>query len=174
MVLANSIDAGKPLVKEFSLNDVYRAAENSRATLYAVIPGVRLLGLSPAEQKEGARRYVDYLLAVQQPPSKNTKKYRSHFEEHFLRSAPIWMGRQAAVDGAAKVTGGFTSFLEYPTQATEIYQRILADMNSRYAIGYYPSNKLRDGKRRSVTIQVRNHPEYRIEGRRSYLAPGPE
>lgn len=174
MVLANSIDAGKPIVKEFSLNDVYRAAEKSRATLYAVIPGVRLFGLSAAEQKEGTRRFGDYWLAIQQPPSKNPKKYSAHFEEHFLRSAPIWMERQAAVDGAAKVTGGFTSFLEYPVQAAEIYQRILSDMNSRYAIGYYPSNKLRDGKRRSVTIQVRNHPEYRIEGRRSYLAPGPE
>ena len=173
--LANSIAMGRPLVKEFSLNDIYQAAEKSRATVYSVIPGVRLLGLSPDEQREGSRRFVDYWLAAQpQPYYKLPKKYRSYFEEQFLQNAYIWMARQSAVDGAAKITGGFTSYLEQPAQAGEIYQKILADMNSRYALGYYPANKLRDGKRRSVAIQVRNHPEYRVEGRRSYLARGPE
>jgi len=173
--LANSVEAGKPMVKNFGVNDVYQAVEKSHATLYSVIPGVRLLGLSADEQREGARRFMKYWLDVQpQSIYKLPKKYLPRFEENFLQNAPIWLGRQAAVDGAAKITGGFTSFLEYPTQAQEIYARILSDMNNRYLIGYYPANKLRDGKRRSVSIAVRNHPEYSVEGRKSYFAPGPE
>jgi hypothetical protein len=164
------------LLKDFGITDVYREAEKSRATIYSVIPGVRLLGLSPAEQKEGARRFYDYWLAVSASIvlPKRAKKYRDHFAESFLQNASIWLGRQAAMDGAARITGGFTSFLEHPTQAGAIYARILADVNSRYVIGYYPTNKTRDGKRRKVSIEIRNHPEYSVEGRKTYFAPEPE
>jgi hypothetical protein len=41
-------------------------------------------------------------------------------------------------------------------------------------IGYYPTNKARDGKRRTVTIEVRDHPEYIVWGRKAYFAPLPE
>src|SRR5216684_3346847 len=36
--------------REFSLNDVYRAVEKSRAIIYTVIPGFRLIGLGADEQ----------------------------------------------------------------------------------------------------------------------------
>jgi hypothetical protein len=86
----------------------------------------------------------------------------------------MWASRQSAVSGVATTTGGFNSFLENPNQADEIYTRILSDMNSRYVIGYYPKNKTRDGKRRKVLIEVRNRPEYTVQGRKTYFAPGPE
>lgn len=167
----------KPVIKEFGLNDVYNAAEKSRATVYSVIPGVRFIGLSPAEQLESMKKSLDDWFLVRP----NGFDYRSlpkkvvaKIEKQLLQGAEMWASRQSAVSGVATTTGGFTSFLENPNQADEIYSRILSDVNSRYVIGYYPRNKTRDGKRRKVLIEVRNHPEYTVEGRKSYYAPGPE
>jgi hypothetical protein len=71
----------------------------------------------------------------------------------------------------AKSTGAWAEFLEEPDQADEIYSRVLQNIERRYVLGYYPSNRTRDGKRRSVSVEVRNHPEYNVVGRKSYLAP---
>jgi hypothetical protein len=35
---------------EFSLEDVYGAVEKSRATIYTVVPGAKLIGLTPEQQ----------------------------------------------------------------------------------------------------------------------------
>jgi hypothetical protein len=60
--------------------------------------------------------------------------------------------------------------LEQPNQADEIYTRVLTDIDRRYIIAYYPTNRARDGKRRTVNIEVRGHPEYLVWGRKSYFA----
>jgi hypothetical protein len=63
------------------------------------------------------------------------------------------------------------SILSSPSQAQGIYARILSDISQRYIVGYYPTNKERDGKRRKIDFEVKGHPEYTILGRRSYYAP---
>ena len=78
---------------------------------------------------------------------------------------------QAALSGMAALTGGWTEFLERPEQAEGIYARIFTDINQRYIVGYYPTNKERDGKRRKIEFAVKGYPEYQIYGRRSYFAP---
>jgi hypothetical protein len=60
--------------------------------------------------------------------------------------------------------------LDKPEQANEIYSRILADINHRYIISYYPTNQGQDGKLRRVRIEVRGHPDYVVQGRTSYYA----
>jgi hypothetical protein len=80
---------------------------------------------------------------------------------------------QSALAGVAGLTGGWTEFLETPEQADAIYSRIFTDINQRYIVGYYPTNKERDGKRRKIDFQVKGHPEYQVYGRRSYFAPAP-
>src|SRR5687768_9795578 len=79
---------------------------------------------------------------------------------------------QEALAAVAPLSGGWTEFLEQPTQAQGIYSRILSDINQRYIVGYYPTNKERDGKRRRISFAVKDHPDYTILGRRSYIAPG--
>jgi hypothetical protein len=78
---------------------------------------------------------------------------------------------QAALAQLSKASGGWISFLEQPEQASAIYSKILSDINNRYVVGYYPTNKVHDGKRRKVSVEVRNHPEYLVWGRKSYIAP---
>lgn len=138
----------------FSLRDIYQAIEKSRALVYTVIPGIRVIG--PAS--ENAREWSI------SPASASGKHVRVSLTE--TRS---WF--QLAASGAA--IGGWTSYLETPRQAPEIYRSILADINTRYVIGYYPTNKAHDGSQRKVVVEVRGHPEYSISGRRSYIAPEP-
>jgi hypothetical protein len=78
---------------------------------------------------------------------------------------------QLAAAFVANATGGWTGFLQSPEKASEIYGKILSDINHGYVIGYYPANDARDGKRRNVKIEVKGHPEYVIQGRSSYYAP---
>jgi hypothetical protein len=65
-------------------------------------------------------------------------------------------------------------FLEEPSQADQIYSRIFADINQRYIVGYYPTNKERNGKRRKIEVTVRDHSDYTVVGRRWYYAPSPD
>jgi hypothetical protein len=37
-------------------------------------------------------------------------------------------------------------------------------------IGYYPTNRARDGRRRKISIEVRDHPEYTVWGQKAYFA----
>jgi len=83
----------------------------------------------------------------------------------------ITLQLQTALAGVAPLTGGWTEFLEVPEQADAIYSRIFSDINQRYIVGYYPTNKERDGKRRKIEFVVKGHPEYQVYGRRSYFAP---
>jgi hypothetical protein len=77
---------------------------------------------------------------------------------------------QTAAARVADLTGGWTSFLESEEQASEIYGRILEDINHRYIVSYYPTNKTFDGRLRKVRIAVRGHPDYVVQGRTSYYA----
>jgi VWFA-related protein len=175
------IAMGRENIVQFGLADVNAAIERSRrATIYTVIPGLRLVGLPADEQ---ARRQAlmfekselaDYqrLLRTQpnmppfQPPSLSANSMRT------MLSRRLQMN-QAAADVAA-LSGGKTFYLEQPEKAGDIYSQILSDVNRRYVLGYYPNNKTTSEKRRKVVITVRDHPEYTVEGRKSYIAtPAP-
>ena len=168
---------------EFSLDDVYRAAEKSRASIYSIIPQTRLLDLSRDEQlrrmaDEDARTVATWSAASS---DKFKKIYQAREEERRRKLTPeLLQARldqelkvQRALVDLAKLTGGWAEFLETKTQTTDVYNRILADINQRYVIGYYPTNKVRDGKRRRIAVEVKGHPDYVITSRKSYYAPEP-
>lgn len=165
----------------FSLADVYRAAEKSRTTVYTVIPGYRLVGLSPEDQiqrvKAEAERSVDIILAGLSKEKRAEAKERADrewrpFSPENLKAKTLELYKiQLALAALATRTGGWTDYLERPEQAANIYSRIFSDINQRYIIGYYPTNKEHDGKRRTIKVAIKGHPEYTIIGRRSYYAP---
>jgi VWFA-related protein len=161
-------------MREFSLSDVYRTAEVARATIYTIIPGFRLVGLTPEQQLAQREKQ----LAAWYKPG-DMKKARERAEERAKR-IPAEAVRyeieqslkvQLALGRVARITGGWADFLEDPSQAAEVYSRILSDINQRYVIGYYPAHKERDGKRREVNIEVRGRPDYTVWGRKSYYMP---
>ena len=168
-------------VTQFSLDDIYRAVERSRTTIYTVVPGIKLIGLTPDEQVQKTRvdlqmRNAEVLARVptKDRPAVQAKiaRYEQNFSERQYRwSAQYRFQLQSALFPVASLTGGWTEFLETPEQADAIYARIFSDINQRYIVGYYPSNKEKDGTRRKIDFEVKGHPEYQIFGRRSYFAP---
>ena len=154
---------------QFSIADVFKTAERSRATVYTVIPGVRLIGLEPGDEplKAKALRRA-YEASSPIPGNAYTDALRDHYLEYMVRH---WPQHQLALYGLSKLTGGWTNFLEEPSQAAGIYADIFNDIGRRYVVGFYPTNKERDGKRRRVQIEVRGHPGYTVWGRKSYYAP---
>lgn len=159
------------LRQEFSLADVYAATERSRATVYTVIPGLQLIGLPEANQFERAKIDLYRFMISNGYGGDYASRQPWHPSQ---KQVELWLKQRTkdhtAVAQVAELTGGFTNYLEQPEQAATIYDHILRDINDRYVIGYYPTNKLRDGKRRQVLIEIRNHPEYEVMGRRSYIA----
>jgi VWFA-related protein len=191
--------AGEQLVDYgYDMDDIYAEAERSRASIYTVVPNERLLGLPEQEVESRARltmarrqaaaeRNEDLWYGMRRlPPEKPAGRsapppawlsspemveaMRVMREKLERRTVETLVQGQVAAAKVAELTGGWASFLEKPEDADAVYRRILADINSRYVIGYYPTNKERDGKLRQVKVGVRKHPEYVVQGRRSYFA----
>lgn len=164
-------------VRDFSLEDVYRKVERSRATVYTVLPGPKLIGLTPREQWEKVQ--MDEQMRIAHIIASAPENSRSQIMYGLAATKDIWQRNNAEhnaklqelLSAVAPLTGGWTEFLEQPEQADRIYARILSDINQRYIVGFYPTNVVRDGKRRKIDFQVKGHPEYQILGRRSYFAP---
>jgi VWFA-related protein len=170
-------------MREFSLNDVYKTAEKSRATVYTVIPGFRLVGLSSDEQLKQLKAASEQRRSAwsmfggksaEQMRKMEAERWNSLPPEQLKYEVETAVKIQTALAEVAPLTGGWTSYLEQPAQADEIYSRIFADISRRYVIGYYPTNKEHDGKRRKVNVEVRGHPDFTVLGRKSYIAPDPD
>ena len=167
---------------EFSLDDVYRAVERSPATIYTIIPRTRLLGLTQDEQIRQLTAEDERVVATWAEAA-SSEKLKSIFQKRQEErrkkfTKEVWQARldqelkvQQALVELSKVSGGWAEFLETKTQAAETYNRIVQDLNQRYIIGYYPTNKNRDGRRRRISIEVKGHPDYVITGRTFYYAP---
>lgn len=164
------------LPRKYSLGDILTATEKTRATVYSVISGIRFVGVPEDDLARRAKTdwenrqhaNLDLMRARNFPMPKSTAQDPP--DQFLARYAEQWQRRQLALMGLAKFTGTIPEFLEEPTEADEIYTRVLSDIDRRYVIGYYPTNRLRDGKRRRVNIEVRNHPEYIVWGQKSYFA----
>ena len=154
----------KWLKTSFTDKEMISAIEKSRTTIYSVISGFSLLGLTPDEQMKKAMPYLE------RDFPKNVRE-RPEDIPGFLN---MLLRQQNSMVNISNISGGFPSSLETPEQADRIYEKILNDINNRYLLGYYPSNQNRDGRRRNVKVEVKQHPEYKISGRKFYYAPKDE
>ena len=159
---------------DFSLDDITRAAEKARATIYTVVPGHQLLGRSLEQQIAMTRAYLrESLISFSPVPLRTSQQLESLLTDEKLRpAAENQVKTQAALAAVSTSTGGWAMFLEEPDDADRIYSNIFSDINRRYLVGYYPTNKEHDGKRRQIAVTIRDHPEYKVVGRKWYYAPG--
>ena len=177
-----SLKGGEPLSlfslpRKFSYQDILTATETSRVTIYSVISGVQFAGAPQDEMVKRARadwenrqKATGFFIAAKNLPTPSIVVNDDPGDDFYKNYAAQWQRRQLALVGIAKYTGAWAEFLERPDQADEIYTRVLTDIDRRYIVGYYPTNRARDGPRRKVKIEVRNHPEYLVWGQRSYFA----
>ena len=140
-------------------------------TIYTVYTGTPLSGLSNREKMDKAEAALKEFSKIYADVKKKEYSGRKMLAS-YVRSTVKQMERDAAsVEEMAERTGGVAQSLESPDQALSIYGKILTDINKRYVIGYYPSNKERDGKERRVKIVVNGRSDLEVFGRKSYFAP---
>ena len=157
----------------FSFEDITEAALSAGVTVYTVYTGVVLSGLSEGEKMRKTEAALNlsrklYSLARSKPEMQGKIDYSSNYVRATVRQKEL---DAESLEKLAAVTGGMAQSLEDPSQAPEVYDKILSDIDRRYLIGYYPANQARDGREREVKISVKGHSGYRIIGRKSYFAP---
>ncbi len=166
---------GDPDVR-YSYDDILSTAEKSGTTVFTIIPGIRFDRVSGKElialAKDDLEKALKSLAVVNKVDYKSSPQA---FEKKFIeRWVKARMRDAVAVAAIAQRTGGWSEYLERPEQASAVYSRILAEMNMRYVIGYYPTNSARDGKHRKIKITLSNGSDHKIHGRTSYTAPDGE
>jgi len=156
---------GNPFAS-FGFREVKEAIESSRTTIYSVVTGVRFLGLSKQEQLARAKlSLVERNKFYGWDKESNMTTIVGYYQ---YAEAERNTAGQTAMFKVAELSGGFTSFIEKPDDAENVYSDIFTVIKNRYVIGYYPTNRTRNGKPRQVAIQVRNHPELTVTGRKAY------
>jgi VWFA-related protein len=93
---------------EFSRNDIYKAIEKSRATIYTVVPGFRMIGLSPDEQvaKLKAQWEYDALASARMINLGETRNIRGDpMETNAARSYSILHRRRSQSAGSPRRRG---------------------------------------------------------------------
>lgn len=72
----------------------------------------------------------------------------------------------------AKVSGGRSFVAASLADARAAFARVAADIGTLYSIGYYPTNKARDGKYRAIKLEVRGVKDKpQVRARDGYYAP---
>src|ERR1043165_4005945 len=72
----------------------------------------------------------------------------------------------------ARGSGGRSFVAATLADARAAFARVAADIGTQYSLGYYPTNKARDGKFRSINLEVRGLREKtQIRARDGYYAP---
>lgn len=161
-------DGCLPIVKKFE--ELESLLERSGTTVYSIIPGVRLDQSSESERIEAARFDLEMIIRREAEYRKlEQPKTRKPFADRVLKNwARSRMRNAVAVEQIARLTGGIPQYLEAPDRAEGVYRRILDEMNQRYLIGYYPQRTVRDGRRRTIKIELRKMSDYSVIGRTSY------
>lgn len=152
---------------QFGFTEIKNAINTSRATIYSVMTGIRFLGLSRKEQLAQAKRQIVELNELYKWNKQSDMSAIVNYYQN--RNAETGTAGQIAMFKVAELSGGFTSFIEKPEDAENVYSDIFTVIKNRYVIGYYPTNRTRDGRSRQVSIQVRNHPEFTVTGRKAYV-----
>lgn len=156
--------------RKFKYSQIKTEVEKARATIYSIIPGIRFLGMS--EEEKLKRGEINVANMLRNNFKEKDEKYISSFsKENAEITALEFSALQSSVFEVANLSGGYTDFIEKPEDAETVYNTIFQTIANRYVIGYYPKNETKDGKRRAVKIEVKNHPEYIVMGRKSYIAP---
>jgi len=79
---------------------------------------------------------------------------------------------RSEMNNLAKTSGGRSFIAADLSDARSAFARVAADIGTLYSLGYYPTNKARDGKFRAIQLQVKGLKEKaQIRARDGYYAP---
>lgn len=76
------------------------------------------------------------------------------------------------MDELAKASGGRNFLAASLQDARAAFARVATEIGTQYSLGYYPSNKERDGKFRAIRVEVQGStPKPQVRAREGYYAP---
>jgi VWFA-related protein len=155
----------------FGFSDIESLAQNTRSTIYGIMPGIRTKELSQEQQELQALAYLSksdeaYAAALK---IKFTPKRSSTVNNSVKTFARYYRKQQDAIEVLATKTGGSIEYLNETESAQKVYERILKFINSSYVLGFYPADEVRSSRPRKLSVTVKGHPEYRVVGRDSYI-----
>ena len=155
----------------FTFEDILRKIVEKRATVYSIITGRRFAGLSDKQKIENlVLMQMDYQYDWTPIKLESIVPLDKATDNHFVRRImQESLEYQSALIELAETSGGTVNFLQTPEDAKTIYEDIFSSFNNRYLIAYYSTNQEQTKKLRNVKIEVREHPEYLIVGRKTYL-----
>jgi VWFA-related protein len=158
------------LCQNATFDNILGAVALSRATVYSIVPGYRMIGLSLEQQRQKAR-------ASMKRRSKAEAEIfgfsMSHpWAEDKTALSGWFLDAQLALRDLSTTSGGYIDFIEEPADAAIVYDTLFQTITSRYSIGYYPDQTEGTGSWRNVKVTVKNHPEYIVVGRKRFFIGG--
>jgi Ca-activated chloride channel family protein len=76
------------------------------------------------------------------------------------------------MDELAKASGGRNFLAASLQDARAAFARVATEIGTQYSLGYYPTNKARDGKFRTISVEVQGAPDKpQVRAREGYYAP---
>jgi Ca-activated chloride channel family protein len=76
------------------------------------------------------------------------------------------------MDELAKASGGKNFLATSLQDARAAFARVATEIGTQYSLGYYPVNKTRDGKFRTIRVEVQGAPDKaQVRAREGYFAP---
>jgi len=76
------------------------------------------------------------------------------------------------MDALAKASGGRNFLAASLQDARAAFARVATEIGTQYSLGYYPTNKARDGKFRTIRVEVQGAPDKaQVRAREGYYAP---
>jgi VWFA-related protein len=92
------------------------------------------------------------------------------FERMEISRALYKIARQEMID-LAHISGGRVFPVQGLSEAQDAFALVAADIGTQYSLGYYSSNKARDGKFRAIRVEVKGSPGAQVRAREGYVAP---
>ena len=71
----------------------------------------------------------------------------------------------------SRVSGGKNFSADTLQEARAAFAEVANEIGTQYSLGYYPSNKTRDGQYRKITVELRGVKEANVRARDGYYAP---
>jgi VWFA-related protein len=71
----------------------------------------------------------------------------------------------------ARVSGGRVFPVQGLDEAEAAFAQVAAEIGTQYSLGYYSSNKERDGKFRAIRVEIKGVPGAQVRAREGYTAP---
>jgi VWFA-related protein len=109
-------------------------------------------------------------------PSSKAENFNSFCQmgpfERMSISRGLYNLARREMNDLAKVSGGRSFVAATLADAQSAFARVAADIGTLYSLGYYPTNKARDGKYRAIKLEVRGvKDKAEIRARDGYYAP---